>query len=98
MKRTAMPRVASLIALLAIVPSCVSDACDAVPPQPAFRRPNIVFILADDHAAPALSCYGGTRNSTPSPDRLAREGMRFDRAVVVNSICTPSRATLLTGK
>ncbi|MSU63006.1 MAG: DUF4976 domain-containing protein [Pedosphaera sp.] len=62
------------------------------------QRPNIVFIMTDDHAAHAISAYGSKVNQTPHMDRLGREGMRFDRAFVVNSICTPSRATLLTGK
>jgi len=61
-------------------------------------RPNILFIMADDHAAHAISAYGSIVNRTPNLDRLAREGMRFDRCFAVNSICTPSRATILTGK
>jgi arylsulfatase A-like enzyme len=62
------------------------------------RRPNILFIMADDHAAHALSAYGSRINRTPQLDRLAREGVRFDRCFAVNSICTPSRASILTGK
>jgi arylsulfatase A-like enzyme len=61
-------------------------------------RPNILFIMTDDHAAHAISAYGSKVNQTPHMDRIGREGMRFDRAFVVNSICTPSRATILTGK
>jgi arylsulfatase A-like enzyme len=61
------------------------------------RRPNILFIMADDHAAKAISCYGHGLNSTPGIDRIAREGMRFDHCYVSNSICTPSRASILTG-
>ena len=61
-------------------------------------RPNIVFLMADDHAAHAISAYGSVINKTPNLDRLAQEGMRFDRCFAVNSICTPSRATILTGK
>ena len=64
----------------------------------AAERPNIIFIMTDDHAYHALSCYGSKVNETPHLDRIAKEGMRFDRAFVTNSICTPSRATLLTGK
>lgn len=60
-------------------------------------RPNILFVMADDHAAKAISCYGAEINSTPNLDRLAHEGMRFDHCYVTNSICTPSRATTLTG-
>ena len=64
----------------------------------AATRPNVVFIMTDDHAAHALSAYGSRVNETPNLDRIAREGMRFTHAFAVNSICTPSRATLLTGK
>lgn len=60
--------------------------------------PNIIFILADDHAAAAISCYSRRLIETPHLDRLAQEGARFDRCFCTNSICTPSRATLLTGK
>jgi arylsulfatase A-like enzyme len=64
----------------------------------ASNRPNIVFIMTDDHASHALSCYGSRVNQTPQLDRLASGGIRFANAFVTNSICTPSRATLLTGK
>lgn len=62
------------------------------------NRPNILFIMSDDHAAHAISAYGSLVNITPGFDRIAREGMRFDRVFAVNSICTPSRACILTGK
>lgn len=62
------------------------------------QPPNILFIMSDDHAAHAMSCYGSVVNKTPNLDRIANEGMRFDRCFVTNSICTPSRATILTGK
>ena len=61
-------------------------------------RPNILFIMTDDHAAQAMSCYGSAVNRTPNLDRLATEGMRMDRVFATNSICTPSRASILTGK
>jgi arylsulfatase A-like enzyme len=64
------------------------------------RRPNIVFIFSDDHAYQAISAYGDSRKliDTPNIDRIGREGMRFDRCLVTNSICGPSRAAILTGK
>ncbi len=62
------------------------------------KRPNILFIMSDDHGYQALSCYGSNRNQTPNLDRLANEGMRFDRCYVTNSICGPCRAVILTGK
>ncbi len=63
----------------------------------AETRPNIVFIMADDHAWQAISAYGSNRNVTPHIDRIAADGMRFDRAFVTNAICAPSRAVILTG-
>src|ERR1700676_454509 len=60
--------------------------------------PNIVFIFADDHAYQAVSAYGYGFNQTPNIDRLGREGMRFERCLVTNSLCGPSRAAVLTGK
>ncbi len=67
----------------------------------AADRPNILFIFTDDHATQALSAYGGPLAEiapTPNLDRIAAEGMRFTRCMVTNSICGPSRATILTGK
>ena len=64
------------------------------------KSPNIVIIFCDDHAYQAISAYGDIRKliDTPNIDRLGKEGMRFDRCLVPNSICGPSRAVLLTGK
>lgn len=66
--------------------------------QSSVKRPNIVFIMTDDHAAHAISAYGSRLNKTPNIDRLATEGMKFENCFVTNSICTPSRAVILTGK
>ncbi|NQU87446.1 MAG: sulfatase-like hydrolase/transferase, partial [Mariniphaga sp.] len=62
------------------------------------KKPNILFIMSDDHAYQAISAYGFGLNETPNIDRLASEGAIFTRACVTNSICAPSRAVLLTGK
>jgi arylsulfatase A-like enzyme len=62
------------------------------------RRPNIIFIMTDDHANSAISAYGSKLIQTPNIDRLAHEGLRFDNAFCTNSICGPSRAVILTGK
>ncbi len=80
-----------LVAALAHVPGAA--AADA-------QRPNIVFIFSDDHAYQAISAYNDPRKliNTPNIDRLAAEGMLFNRCIVPNSICGPSRATILTGK
>jgi len=80
--------------LLAIVLTLTATAAFADPP----RRPNVLVIFTDDHAQHALSCYGSRVNQTPHLDRLATGGARFLNSFVTNSICTPSRATLLTGQ
>ena len=64
------------------------------------QRPNILYIMSDDHAFQAISAYQhpiGRLAPTPNIDRLAQEGMRFDRAFVENSLSSPSRACLITG-
>ncbi|MBA4105503.1 MAG: sulfatase [Pirellula sp.] len=77
----------ALLALLAVGPVAA-----------AANQPNILFIFSDDHAYQAVSAYGSGLNKTPHIDRLATEGVRFDRCYVTNSICGPSRACILTGK
>ncbi len=76
----------------------------ATPPVPlaSSTRPNIVFIMSDDHCKQAIACYGASAApgliATPGIDRIAREGIRFDSSSVTNAICGPSRAVMLTGK
>jgi arylsulfatase A-like enzyme len=62
------------------------------------QKPNIVFIMSDDHAFQAISAYNSVINKTPNIDRIAREGITFDKNYVCNSISGPSRAAILTGK
>jgi len=65
------------------------------------NRPNILFIMSDDHTSQAISAYGGKLGTvcpTPNIDRIADEGMLFKNCFVTNSICTPSRAAIFTGK
>ena len=83
----------------ALIAACVLWGLAATD-SAAADRPNIVFIFSDDHAYQAISAYGHPLklNQTPNIDRIARDGMRFDRCLVTNSICGPSRATILTGK
>jgi arylsulfatase A-like enzyme len=66
--------------------------------EPRGERPNIIFIMSDDHAAHAIGAYGSRVNKTPHIDRLAREGALLTNVFATNSICTPSRATILTGQ
>ena len=94
-----------MISLLAALGSLVASASVGVSEPPAATpaaRPNIVFIMSDDHCRQAISCYGASaapgRITTPGIDRIAREGVRFDAASVTNAICGPSRAVMLTGK
>lgn len=68
---------------------------------PTNDRPNILFIMCDDHGTQAIGAYGGRLaplNPTPTLDALAANGMRFDNVFCTNSICTPSRASILTGQ
>ena len=79
--------------------ACFAVAAHAQKKQAA-QRPNIVYIMCDDHAFQCISAYGGPIGRlapTPNIDRLAERGMRFDRAFVENSLSTPSRACLMTG-
>ena len=84
--------------------SCAAPATtDAHAPGGARTAPpNILFIISDDHGKQAISCYGASAApgviATPGIDRIAREGVRFDRASVTNAICGPSRAVILTGR
>ncbi|UIR55542.1 sulfatase [Sphingobacterium sp. SRCM116780] len=64
----------------------------------AQKKPNMVIIISDDHAYQAIGAYGSQFAHTPNIDKIASTGVRMDRAYVTNSICSPSRATLLTGK
>ena len=74
--------------------SCRSETKEDI----ATIRPNIVFIMSDDHAYQAISAYNDKLIKTPNIDRIANEGMLFTNASVTNSICAPSRAVILTGK
>ena len=76
-------------------------ACGTQQEEQTSQRPNILFIMADDHAFQAISAYGGPLADlapTPNIDRIADAGMRFNQCLVTNSICGPSRATIFTGK
>jgi arylsulfatase A-like enzyme len=106
MRLPALLTALAAFALTALAPARFAAAADAPPgspsapgvARPAAGRPNILFIMTDDHAYHAMSCYGSVVNKTPNMDRLAAEGMRFDKFFVTNSICSPARAVILTGK
>ncbi|TLP79253.1 sulfatase [Maribacter sp. ACAM166] len=72
--------------------------CDSKKEETPSEKPNIVFIMSDDHAYQAISAYDNSLIETPNIDRIAKMGMLFTNASVTNSICAPSRAVILTGK
>jgi len=82
-----------LFVLLIIAVSCTDGKKEADTP-----RPNIIFMMSDDHGYQAISAYSDHLIQTPQIDRLATQGMKFTNACVTNSICAPSRAVILTGK
>ncbi len=87
-----MTKTATLLLILSLlIAGCTQRQESAAPP-------NIIFIMADDHAYQAISAYSDQLMQTPNIDRIAHEGMLFTNACVTNSICAPSRAVILTGK
>ncbi len=97
---------AATFAWICALPLSAAPAPAAVQPAPATTpalagsRPNIVLIFSDDHALGAIGAYGSNLgvDATPNLDRMAAQGMRFDNCLCGNSLCGPSRATVLTGK
>ncbi len=86
-------------ALLLLYLSALCISCQGEKIEKAKQdRPNIVFIMSDDHAYQAISAYSDHLIETPHIDRIANEGMLFTNACVTNSICAPSRAVILSGK
>ncbi len=84
--------------VLLILGMCYLMPVRAQRASPSDSRPNILFIMSDDHAYQAISAYQDHLIRTPNIDRIASEGMKFTNACVSNSICAPSRAAILTGK
>lgn len=84
--------------VLLLAGSALANITSAQTAPAKSKRPNIIFILSDDHAYQAIGAYGNKIAKTPNIDRLAKEGALFKNAIVTNAICGPSRATFLTGK
>ena len=85
----------TILGITSVFTSCENS------PSSGDQRPNIIYIMSDDHAFQAISAYGGLLKDlapTPNIDRIARDGIRFDRCLVTNSISGPCRAVILTGK
>ncbi|HAK75975.1 MAG TPA: sulfatase [Runella sp.] len=93
-----MKKITISIAAVAVIAIGMFSFKQATKKTHAGRRPNIVFIMSDDHAYQAISAYSNHLTQTPNIDRIAKEGMLFSNACVTNSICAPSRAVILTGK
>lgn len=87
----------SVGAASALVGGCTSSKLDR-PHSTSSRRPNIVFMMADDLGAAHLGCYGGKDILTPCIDRLAAQGMRFTQTYAGHCVCAPSRSVLMTGQ
>ena len=86
------------VLVASVIVATALSALDAPAQSQRSGRPNIVFIMTDDHAAHAIGAYGSKVNKTPNLDRLAREGALLTSVFATNSICTPSRAAILTGQ
>ncbi|MCL5270983.1 MAG: sulfatase [bacterium] len=98
-RRNFLQHVGTAAASLALAPGPLRAASPGRAAQPGRAgRPNILVVLSDDHSAPHVGCYGNLDIRTPNLDRLAAEGMRFDRAYVACPQCVPSRAAIMTGR
>ncbi|MBP0903868.1 sulfatase [Mariniflexile gromovii] len=96
-KRFIVLKLVSAVLLMAMV-SCRIQGVETLKKKQPTERPNIIFMMSDDHAYQAISAYSDHLIQTPNIDRIAKEGIKFTNACVSNSICAPSRATILTGK
>src|SRR6476469_5773964 len=91
-----------LLSVMLVVMAAAMATASTPPPTaaqgPRSGRPNILYIMTDDHAAHAIGAYGSRVNQTPHLDRLATDGALLTNVFATNSICTPSRAAILTGQ
>ena len=87
------------LALLILTAILISESCQSpARTEQKSKRPNILFIMSDDHGYQAISAYSKRLIQTPNIDRIAQGGLLFTNACVTNSLCAPSRAVILTGK
>src|SRR3954462_10747634 len=93
-------RSATMCGVVGLLALCTAEralCANPIPRQPLSRRPNIIFILADDLGYGDLGCYGQTKIKTPNLDKLAASGMTFTQCYAGSTVCAPSRCTLMTG-
>lgn len=93
-----LKRLTNSLLLLSLILASACQSGTAEEPNTESSRPNVIFIMTDDHSKRAMSAYTDELMQTPNLDQLAKEGVLFDRAFCTNSICGPSRAVFLTGK
>lgn len=95
--RTILKNICLLVGMA--LPAYFQKSVQAADTKTTTSRPNVLFIMTDDHAWQAISAYGDSRRliQTPNIDRLAKEGMKFNRCMVANSLCGPARASIITG-
>lgn len=101
MKNQLLTKLGTAIALVSALSACNGSQEDTVAAVSPEKKLNILYIMSDDHTRQAIGAYGGILSSldpTPTIDALASEGTRFDNVFVTNSICTPSRASIITGQ
>lgn len=89
-----LPPYLTIVTVIFLLSSCINNEVIGQ----NVSRPNIVFIMSDDHGYQAISAYGYGLNHTPNIDGLSSEGMLFNNAFVNNSLCAPSRASIISGK
>ena len=98
MEACSKERIKQLIKLIFACLSISVISCTGNQPKTIEEKPNIIFIMSDDHAYQAISAYNSGLVKTPNIDKIANQGIKFNKAFVTNSICAPSRAVILTGK
>src|SRR5215510_14984218 len=88
-----------LLAILAVAgATALRASAQGVTQDPASRRPNVLWLMSDEHRTDSLGSYGSPWASTPNLDRLAREGVRFVHAITPAPVCVPARTSILTGR
>ncbi|GAA6204584.1 sulfatase [Thalassotalea sp. SU-HH00458] len=101
MKNQLLKKLGTVLVIASSLSACGNTEKDTVITKAPEKKLNILYIMSDDHTRQAIGAYGGLLSSidpTPNIDKLASEGTRFDNVFVTNSICTPSRATIITGQ